>query len=170
MCLASMWYLTLVDFDWYPHWTHCHLPPPKDVINSSIPSNKISISLSISYYFVAKFRIVFHGMLEGKGTSLCFLVIWTLREILVLNNSWQYWHEYLSEEVICLASMWYLTFVDFDWKPHWTHCHLPPPSAVIISFNPCNNIHIYWAFLCFLLMWTLQEFLVLKCAPHIWQW
>ena len=81
-------------------------------------------------------------MLEGKGTSLCFLVIWTLREILVLNNSWQYWHEYLSEEVICLASMWYLTFVDFDWKPHCTHCHLPPPSAVIISFNPCNNRHL----------------------------
>lgn len=34
---------------------------------------------------------------------------------------------------MCLLSMWYRTFVDFEVKPHWVHCHRPPPRLLIID-------------------------------------
>ena len=40
MCLASIWYFTLVHLDWKPHSLHSHLPPPRLLIRASMWSRK----------------------------------------------------------------------------------------------------------------------------------
>ena len=63
--------------------------------------------------------------------------MWVLSAFFVLKNS-PHTTQLYPPDWMCLDSMWYLRFVDLDWKPHSRHCHLPPPRGIIICSTPCT--------------------------------
>ena len=64
------------------------------------------------------------------------MLMWVLSAFFVLKNS-PHTAQLYPTDWMCFDSMWYLRFVDLDWKPHSRHCHLPPPRGIIICSTPC---------------------------------
>ena len=84
----------------------------------------------LGLYFIIYKRLVKY---DNYTCCLCLTLRWVFSAFLVLRTSLHWEQEYPYGELRCLDSMWYRTLVDFDWKPHCWHSHLPPPRLVIIE-------------------------------------
>jgi len=77
-CLASIWFLTMVDSDWYPHVKHCHLPPPRLLIREENLSETFKTSLLINSMLSTQMIVIStsisdNGIAMRTSVDLCSL-------------------------------------------------------------------------------------------------
>ena len=115
MCFASIWHLTLNFWEAYPHSTHCHLPPPRPIINDSKKSARKTLF---------EINIIYCQLLWN-------FAMWCFKAILFLRTSLHFGQLY-PEQMSCLASTWHLT-LNFllETYPQLRHCHWPSSCLVM---------------------------------------